>query len=204
MTARLIPRRHWRSYGDEPLPTGREALDEPFRAVPVVVPADPRVIAAARIECSRRRTRRERHAAPRHLDRMRHDGCGGRAGKVELLTDIEAASSRPVRRIVLITNPMLQPDSIVGAECRRREPRPQLPTPRTTLAASYVAVPVWCKSCRHQAQADLQKLIDAGMGDVPLTRLRFRCSNSSSSLTDFGAPGGRRSERSLACPAARS
>ena len=52
-----------------------------------------------------------------------------------------------------------------------------LPTPRTTLAASYVAVLVWCKSCRHQAQADLQKMIDAGMGDVPLTRLRFRCSN---------------------------
>ena len=36
------------------------------------------------------------------IDRMRHDGCGGRAGKVELLTGIEGASSRPVRRIVLI------------------------------------------------------------------------------------------------------
>ena len=23
-------RRHWRSYGDDPLPTGREALDEQF------------------------------------------------------------------------------------------------------------------------------------------------------------------------------
>ena len=45
------------------------------------------------------------------LDRMRHDGCGGRAGKVELLTGIEGASSQPVRRIVLITNPMLQPAS---------------------------------------------------------------------------------------------
>ena len=39
-----------------------------------------------------------------------------------------------------------------------------LPTPRTTLAASYVAVLVWCKSCRHQAQAEMQKLIDAGRG----------------------------------------
>ena len=46
------------------------------------------------------------------IARMRHDGCGGRAGRVELLTGIEAASSRPVRRIVLITNPMLQPASI--------------------------------------------------------------------------------------------
>jgi hypothetical protein len=35
------------------------------------------------------------------LDRMRHDGCGGRAGKVELLTGIEGTSSRAVRRIVL-------------------------------------------------------------------------------------------------------
>jgi hypothetical protein len=33
-----------------------------------------------------------------------------------------------------------------------------LPPPRTTLAASYVAVLVWCKSCRHQAQADMQKI----------------------------------------------
>jgi hypothetical protein len=36
------------------------------------------------------------------IARMRHDGCGGRAGKVELLTGIEGASSRPVRRIVLL------------------------------------------------------------------------------------------------------
>ena len=35
------------------------------------------------------------------LDKMRHDGCGGRAGKAELLTGLEGASSRPVRRIVL-------------------------------------------------------------------------------------------------------
>ena len=36
------------------------------------------------------------------LDRMRHDGCGGLPGRVELLTGIEGASSRPVRRIGLI------------------------------------------------------------------------------------------------------
>ena len=34
------------------------------------------------------------------LDHARHDGCGGRAGRAELLTGIEG-SSRPVRRIVL-------------------------------------------------------------------------------------------------------
>ena len=35
------------------------------------------------------------------LDRMRHDGCGGRPGRVELLTSIEG-SSLPVREIVLL------------------------------------------------------------------------------------------------------
>jgi len=34
VTARQLPKRHWRSYGDDPLPTGREALDEPFAAFP--------------------------------------------------------------------------------------------------------------------------------------------------------------------------
>jgi hypothetical protein len=33
------------------------------------------------------------------IARMRHDDCGGRAGRVELLTGIEGASSRPVRRV---------------------------------------------------------------------------------------------------------
>ena len=37
------------------------------------------------------------------IDRMRHDGCGGRAGKVELLTGIEGGSSR------LVFKPRLAP-----------------------------------------------------------------------------------------------
>ena len=32
MPARPIPHRHWRSYGDHPLPIEAEALDEPLRA----------------------------------------------------------------------------------------------------------------------------------------------------------------------------
>ena len=35
------------------------------------------------------------------ISRMRHQGCGGRAGKAELLTGIDGVSSRPVRRIVV-------------------------------------------------------------------------------------------------------
>ena len=38
------------------------------------------------------------------LSRMRHDGCGGLAGKAELITGVEGASSRPVRRIVLVVD----------------------------------------------------------------------------------------------------
>ena len=34
MTRPPIPVRHWRSYGDHPLPSGAEALDEPLRAFP--------------------------------------------------------------------------------------------------------------------------------------------------------------------------
>jgi hypothetical protein len=44
---------------------------------------------------------------------------------------------------------------------------------------------VWCKSCRRRRDADLQSLVDAGRGDVPLVELRFRCANCRSSLTDF-------------------
>ena len=31
MTGRPVPKRHWRSYGDDPLPTGQQALREPLR-----------------------------------------------------------------------------------------------------------------------------------------------------------------------------
>lgn len=37
------------------------------------------------------------------IARARHDDYGGRAGKVELLTGIDGASSRPVLKIVLRT-----------------------------------------------------------------------------------------------------
>ena len=32
MTGRSVPRQHWRSYGGDPLPTGEEALVQPFGA----------------------------------------------------------------------------------------------------------------------------------------------------------------------------
>jgi hypothetical protein len=100
-TARPIPERHWRSYGDDKLPTPAEALDEPFNAFPSWF---------MRIECDRCgkvRMVNETHRPQRAMlirdiiAKMRHDGCGGRVGKVELITGIEGASSTPVRKIVL-------------------------------------------------------------------------------------------------------
>jgi hypothetical protein len=99
---RAPPQRHWRSYGADPLPTPAEALQQPLAAFPSWF---------LRIECDRCGKvvmHNEAHAA-RWRDRrladilgqMRHDGCGGRAAKAELLTGVEGASSRPVRRIVL-------------------------------------------------------------------------------------------------------
>jgi hypothetical protein len=102
MTARRVPQRHWRSYGDDPLPTSSEALGQPFSAF---------LSWFMRITCDRcgkDRMLSETHTPQRDMlirdiiARTRHDGCGGRAGKVELLTGIEGASSRPVRKIVLL------------------------------------------------------------------------------------------------------
>jgi hypothetical protein len=99
---RSIPPRQWCSDGDDPLPTPEEALGEPLSAFPSWF---------LRMECAT--CGRERYANEVHLPywhdatlrdiiaRMRHDGCGGRAGKVELITGIEGASSMPVRKIVL-------------------------------------------------------------------------------------------------------
>ena len=39
------------------------------------------------------------------IDRMRHDRCGGKPAKVELLTGVEGVSSGPLRRIVLKSPP---------------------------------------------------------------------------------------------------
>jgi hypothetical protein len=41
MTVSPVSARHWRSYGNDPLPTGQEALDEPFRAFPRPLRQDP-------------------------------------------------------------------------------------------------------------------------------------------------------------------
>jgi hypothetical protein len=84
------------------LPSGAEALDQPFSAFPSWF---------LRITCDRcgkvRMVNEKRIVAVdlpirTILDKMRHNGCGGRVGKAELLTGIEGASSLRVRRIVVL------------------------------------------------------------------------------------------------------
>ena len=91
--SRAPPRRNWRSDGTEPLPSGAEAMGEPFAAFPSWF---------MRVSCERC-GQDEVHSAQRAMlirdiiEKMRHERCGGRAGKAELLSGVEGVSSRPVR-----------------------------------------------------------------------------------------------------------
>jgi hypothetical protein len=60
-----------------------------------------------------------------------------------------------------------------------------LPTPRTTLHAEYVRVHLSCRACQRQRDADLQALVGAGRGDVPLVELRWRCGECHSARIDM-------------------
>ena len=50
------------------------------------------------------------------------------------------------------------------------------------LPQSWLCLLVWCKACHHEAPADLQALVDAGRGDVPIKDLKFRCAQCDSRL----------------------
>jgi hypothetical protein len=63
-----------------------------------------------------------------------------------------------------------------GAGTDRHGAAEAMPTPCSTLR-SGLRVLVRCTACRHRSYADQQKLIDTGRGDVPLIRLKYRCTN---------------------------
>jgi hypothetical protein len=97
------PERHWLRDATEPLPAPQEALREPMRAFPswfLKITCD---------RCGKDSMLNEAHASDRQHDipvgvfiaRMRHDECGGRMGRVELLTGLMVSRPRSVRRIVL-------------------------------------------------------------------------------------------------------
>jgi hypothetical protein len=59
----------------------------------------------------------------------------------------------------------------------------ELPTART-MATTGFRWHVFCRSRRWSVNADFQKLINDGRGDVPLVKLRWRCGRCQSRLTD--------------------
>jgi hypothetical protein len=66
-------------------------------------PGDAQLTIGVPVVLLRANYRRVRPLTLRHpAHRIRHDGCGGRAGKAELLTGIAGVSSQPMRRIVLL------------------------------------------------------------------------------------------------------
>jgi hypothetical protein len=67
----------------------------------------------------------------------------------------------------------------------RRPETDGLPTACATLRTGYACVLVFCNVCRHQADADLLAIVEAGRRDVPLTELRFRCLQCGTGRTDF-------------------
>ena len=92
---REILQRHWRSYGNDPLPTPAEALDQPLRAFPNWF---------LRVECVRCGAMlmiSERHGALTIREIIAHmHCCGGQPGRVELTTGVEGVASHAVRWIV--------------------------------------------------------------------------------------------------------
>jgi hypothetical protein len=58
------------------------------------------------------------------------------------------------------------------------------PTARTMLPNdSWLCLSVRCHACLHRALADLQAIVDAGRGDVPVKDLKFRCTGCGSRRT---------------------
>jgi hypothetical protein len=80
----------------DPLPSPAEALDRPFSAFPswfLRVTCD-RCGKTTMLNEAHTKGKRREMTLRELLARMRHDGCGGLAGKAELLTGIEGVSPR--------------------------------------------------------------------------------------------------------------
>jgi hypothetical protein len=59
----------------------------------------------------------------------------------------------------------------------------ELPTARS-MASTGLKWHIWCRACRWSEDADFQKLINVGRGDVPLVELKWRCGNCGARLVD--------------------
>jgi hypothetical protein len=123
MTGRRIPQRHWRSYDNEPLPTGSEALGEPFSAFSswyLRITCD---------RCGKDHMLSETDTAQRNMRirdiiaRMRHDGCGGRASPLDHRDDGARPATPKSHRLVtrrLASSAVARPVTSAPISCWKR------------------------------------------------------------------------------------
>jgi hypothetical protein len=60
-----------------------------------------------------------------------------------------------------------------------------------------------CSACHNEQDADLEALVASGRGDVPLMKLRFRCSRCNSRKTDWQVAQKRRTAATKRDPLAK-
>jgi Zn finger protein HypA/HybF involved in hydrogenase expression len=64
-----------------------------------------------------------------------------------------------------------------------------LPTVRSNFPThDLIAI---CPECHHSIRVDQQALLDSGKGDVPLIKLRFRCTKCGHVPADIKVSGGK-------------
>ena len=78
----------------------------------------------------------------------------------------------------------------------------ELPTTPSIFRTGYL-VHVRCKACRHTKGTDLAALVDAGAGDMPWVKMKWRCDNCGARLTDFVLAGSHMRPSSHLCQLSR-
>jgi hypothetical protein len=63
-----------------------------------------------------------------------------------------------------------------------------LPTARSYLKHNFRLM-IWCRSCRNRREMEFREIVDQGEGDVPIVKLKFRCTNCKSLRTDAVVSG---------------
>jgi hypothetical protein len=62
-----------------------------------------------------------------------------------------------------------------------RRPQPgTIPTTAQNVLKAEAILRLMCANCDREAKADLAAIVKRGLGDVPITELKFRCSACSS------------------------
>ena len=92
-----------------------------------------------------------------------------------------ASPSAPI--LLAISDVLFSFSSSVAAKEEMESESTDLPTAQTKLASNF-RLTAMCRACRRIAGLDLTKVVEQGLGDVPIIHLRLGCSNCRSKLCD--------------------